>query len=378
MTIIYVKQVLVYLMSGSIYFKIVLHGRADIFSEILFKMTKAHAYMVGGLLIISSVLISTACTKTTETDDDLIGNWKRSNDFRGNGRSEAVCFTIGDYAYITTGVDASSRYKDMFEYNTVRKFWTQLEDFGGVARSSAVAFSIGTKGYVGTGYDGVSYLNDFWEYDQVSGHWTEVESLPDEGRHEAVAFTLNGKGYVACGNDGNFLATMWEYNPGADEWNQKPDVTGSKRSSAMAFVYNNKAYILSGNNNGQLLRDVRVYDPVTEEWTDKTRIDNYSEDSFDDDYGGIPRQNAVMFTIGDHVYMTSGENSSGSIISTTWEYDPESDIWTQKTAFEGTGRTGAVAFTLNNRGFVLTGRSGSLNMDDMYELLPNDEQADDD
>lgn len=334
--------------------------------------------MFGGLLIISSVVITSSCTKTTDADDDLIGNWKKSNDFRGNGRSESVSFTIGDYAYVTTGVDGSGRYKDLFEYNTVRKFWTQLEDFGGTARSSAVAFSIGTKGYVGTGYDGIGLLSDFWEFDQASGHWREIESIPDDGRQEAVAFTIAGKGYVACGNDGNFLATMWQYDPGSDQWDQKADVTGSKRSGAMAFVYDNKAYIVSGNNNGQLLRDVRVYDPVTNDWAEKTRIDNYSDESFDDDYGSIPRQNGVTFVIGSRVYLTAGETSTGSITSATWEYDPSTDIWTQKTGFEGTGRTGAVAFTLNNRGFVLTGRSGSLNMDDMYELLPNDEQADDD
>lgn len=171
---------------------------------------------------------------------------------------------------------------------------------------------------------------------------------------------------------------MWQYNPAADEWTQKADVTGSKRSQATAFVVNGKAYICSGNNNGQLLRDLRMYDPATNDWTEKARIDNYSDEEFDDDYATIPRQNAVAFTMGNYVYLTAGESSSGSITSITWQYDPESDRWTQKTAFEGTGRTGAVAFTLNNRGFALTGRSGSLNMDDVYEFLPNDTQVDDD
>lgn len=94
-------------------------------------MTKAKAYIAGGLLILSSIAVTSSCTKSTDTDDDLVGNWKKSNDFRGNGRSEAVSFTIGDYAYVTTGVDGSGRYKDLFEYNTERKFWTQKEDFGG-------------------------------------------------------------------------------------------------------------------------------------------------------------------------------------------------------------------------------------------------------
>jgi hypothetical protein len=66
------------------------------------------------------------------------------------------------------------------------------------------------------------------------------------------------------------------------------------------------------------------------------------------------------------------------MVSTTWEYNYSSDRWTQKTSFEGTARTGAVAFTMNERGFVLTGRSGSLSFDNMYELHPDEEQDTDD
>jgi hypothetical protein len=50
----------------------------------------------------------------------------------------------------------------------------------------------------------------------------------------------------------------------------------------------------------------------------------------------------------------------------------------EKTAFEGTGRSGSVAFSINNRGFVFTGRSGSLVFDNGYELMPEDEKVDGD
>lgn len=338
--------------------------------------------MFGSSLIIGAFIFTPGCTKNTDDDDDLIGNWKRSNDFEGLARSEAVSFTIGSNAYVTTGATTTTRFKDLWQYSATNQYWTQLSDFPGSARNAAVAFSVNGKGYVGTGYDGINALDDFYEFDPAATtQWKPIASIPGgltagAPRYKGVAFAIDGKGYVACGYNGNYLNNMWQYDPGSNQWEKKASVGGSKRDGAFAFVFGNKAYVCAGNNNGTIQTDVQMYDPATDKWTEKTKIYNYSEDSYDDDYGGIPRQNAAVFTIGNYVYVTGGEN--GSIISTTWQYDPANDSWAQKTGFEGKERSGAVAFTLNNRGFVLTGRSGSLVMDDMYEFLPTDEQIDGD
>jgi N-acetylneuraminic acid mutarotase len=341
-------------------------------------MRKVNAYLIGSAIILSSVLISQSCTKDTGDDDDLIGNWKKSSDFGGNARSEAVSFVIGEFAYVTTGATATDRFKDLWEYNTTRQYWTQKADFPGAARYSAVAFAIGNRGYLGTGQDGLSAagFNDFWEYNPDSNQWAEKASFPGGPRYDAVGFAVEGKGYIACGYDGNYLNSMWQYDPSSNSWSQKASVGGSKRKAAMAFVHGNKAYVCSGNNNNEMLQDLWMYDPNSNAWAEKTKIYNASEESFDDDWGSIPRQNGVTFNMNNKVYLTSGEN--GSITSVTWEYDPSVDSWSQKTAFEGSGRTGALAFTLGNRGFVLTGRSGSLVMDNVYEFIPSDAQVDGD
>jgi N-acetylneuraminic acid mutarotase len=344
-------------------------------------MKKMYAYVISAAMISSSVFLSSACTKETDDDDDLIGNWKRVDDFEGLARSEAVSFTIGDYGYISTGSSTTERFHDLWEYNTTLRYWTQKANMPGAARNSAVAFSIGTKGYVATGYDGATRLNDLWEYNQATNTWSPKANFGGSARYDAIAFVVNGKGYVGCGYDGNYLKDLWEYTPGATSadpgsWIQKASVGGSKRSAAMAFVVDSKAYVMGGNNNGEVQQDLWTYDAATNTWTEKTKVYNYSDETYDDDYGSIPRQNGVAFAIGNYIYLSSGEN--GSINSATWRYDPVNDSWTQKTGFEGTGRTGAVAMTLSSRGFVLTGRSGSLVMDNAYELLPDDEQVDND
>jgi len=332
-------------------------------------------------MILASSVISVGCTKDTDSDDDLVGNWKRIDDFEGLARSEAVSFTIGDYGYISTGTAVTDRFRDTWEYNTGLRYWTQKADLPGAARNSAVAFTIGTRAYVGTGYDGSARLNDLWEYDQATNTWSQKANFGGSARYDAVAFAVDGKGYIGCGYDGNYLKDLWEFTPGATtadagNWEQKASVGGSKRSAAISFVVNNKAYILGGNNNGEIQRDLWAYDQASNTWTEKNKIYDYTDDDFDDDYGTIARQNGVAFVIDNNVYLATGEASS--ITPTTWMYNPTTDLWTEKTSFEATSRTGAVALTLNNRGFVLTGRSGSLVMDNAYELLPNDEQVDND
>lgn len=347
-------------------------------------MKRTYAYWVGASLIITSLVAAPGCTKSTDDDSELVGNWKRSDDFEGNARSEAVSFVIGDNAYVGTGATNTSnteRFKDLWEYNVTRRYWVQKADLPGAARSSAVAFAIGSKGYVGTGYDGVQRLSDFWEYDPSGDTWTQKAGFGGSARTDASAFTIDGNGYVACGYDGNWLKDLWEYTPGAGStdpgtWTKKASVGGSKRSAAMSFTFGGKAYICAGVNNGEVQQDLWQYDPVADTWAEKTKIYNYSDDSYDDDWGTIARHNGVVFTIGNYVYLATGEN--GSINSTTWRYDPANDTWVEKTGFEQTGRTGAVAFTISNRGFVLTGRSGTLMMDNMYEFLPDDEQVDND
>jgi N-acetylneuraminic acid mutarotase len=365
-------------MGRSIYFKIVFSRPADIFIKIS-KMKKVYTYLLGGSLITSSIFISESCTKHTTSDSDLVGNWTRASDFDGYARSEAVSFVIGDYAYITTGTTDRERLNDLWEFSLTRNYWSQKADLTGAARSSAVGFAIGSKGYVGTGYDGADRLNDFWEYDPSLNQWTQKDDFKGTPRYDAVGFALNSNGYISCGYDGNYLKDLWQFNPAApagSQWVQKASIGGTKRSAATSFVINGKAYIVSGNNNGEILKDLWMYDDATDQWTQKRQIYNYSTDTYDDSYSTIPRQNAAAFVMGSYAYLTVGEN--GSLVSSTWQYDPVNDLWAEKTGFEGTARTGAIAFSLNDRGFVMTGRSGSSPFDNGFEFHPDDEKVDGD
>lgn len=319
------------------------------------------------ITLLSFLLVFTlfSCKKSTVpyTQD---GNWITRSQLDGPARSEAVAFTIGDHAYLGTGWDGlNKRYADLWQYDPVGDNWAQMQSMpDSAARSSAVGFAASGKGYVGTGYDGFNYLKDFWQYDPESNSWTRKADFLGGSRYEAVGFGIGDFGYIGTGFDGsNALKDFYKYDPSSDSWTSI-GFSGNKRYSAVTFVYNNKAYLVTGINSGVPTNDFWVFDPSAADanWSEKNHITNYSTENFDDGYTNIIRSNAAGFVItgtatGDKGYISTGEN--GALYTYTWEYDFGTDLWKEKTPFEGPATTGAVGFNVMNRGYIATGRTGN-------------------
>jgi N-acetylneuraminic acid mutarotase len=303
-----------------------------------------------------------------DDDDELYGNWSSLSDFDGTPRSEAVGFVIDGKAYIGTGYDGESRLKDFWEYNPELNYWTQKADLPGEARAAAVGFSIENKGYIGTGYNGEIKLNDFWEFDPQLNKWERKADFIGTERYGSVCFSIDDKGYVGSGYDGNSLKDFYSYSPSNDTWEKIISIGGSKRRDASAFVIDGKAYVISGIDNGVYLNDIWEYNPLTEFWTEKNKISNFTDYTFDDYYLSIARINASAFAFSGKGYLACG--STGSMITNVWEYDPLDDLWEEKTAFEGSTRTEAIGFAIGSKGYIVAGRSSSYYFDDIWCFDP--------
>lgn len=318
------------------------------------------------------VIMFTACSSKSNSSTDLVGDWVNRYSFNGVARSEAVGFTIGNKYYFGTGYDGTNRLNDFWEYDGTSGLWKKVKTFPGAARSGAVGFSVGSNGYVGTGLDdNGNRLQDFYEFTPGvnpgdSGTWVQKSNFGGSARQDATAFAINSKGYVATGYDGTYLKDFWEYDPTGDTWTEKA-FPGNKRKEAVSFVIGTKAYLATGINNGLVVNDFWSYDQ-TNGWVKLRDINNTTDSSFDDLYTSIVRSNAAAFVIGSKGYVVSGEN--GANLNQCWEYDPSTDLWIQKTAFEGAARTGSTGFSVNGKGFIVTGRNGSSPYDDFWEFLP--------
>ncbi|MCU4177062.1 galactose oxidase [Marinilabiliaceae bacterium N1Y90] len=334
---------------------------------------------INGLLVMLAFVMVFASCSDDDDEVELQGNWIDLGSFEGVPRSDAVAFTVGNYAYVGTGYDGyeDERLNDFWRYDAEKDFWTQVKSLPASARNGAVAFGTSTKGFITTGYDGEFKLKDTWEYDPESNEWTQKSDFGGTGRYGSVAFSIDDKGYVGTGYDGNILKDFWQYDPIMDSWEQIVSIGGKKRRDASTFVINNKAYVCMGSDNGEYLEDLWQYDPLENSWLQKRKIgkDANTDESYDDDYEmtGI---NGVAFSINGLGYLATG--GPGYPNNHVWEYDPVLDLWEQRTSHEGSPRYEAVAFTIDNKPYVLTGRSSSYYMDDVWTFDPDATQDDND
>ncbi len=316
------------------------------------------------------------------SSDDLDGNWIKASTFEGTPRGGAVSFVVGDFAYVGTGYDGKDCLKEFYKYS-IQSGWIKIADFPGIERKEAVAFTATVNGqemvYVGTGVDeDDNRLSDFYEFNPATDTWntTPIEFM-GTARQNAISFSIGGIGYVGTGygyldgKDRNYLKDFYKFENGT--WS-KIAFDGEKSASAATFVIKDKAYVVSGLGS---LKYVWEYDPTLisadfNGWTRKEYLDD------DNRWEDVQRQQAVAFVINDRAYLATGKN--GNYTSEVWEYNPAKDDWTEKTSLERevSAREDAVAFTLNNRGFFATGNVGGGYLGDMWEFNPKMKETDDD
>lgn len=142
------------------------------------------------------------------------------------------------------------------------------------------------------------------------------ELTPREG---AVSFSIGNKGYLGTGIDDispYYKKDFREYDPNGNTWTQKADFEGTARSSAVGLSIGNKGYIgtgLSGNYPDYIYyKDFWEYHPDANSWTKKA------------DFGGTACSGAVGFSIGNKGYLGTGFNN-GAFYKDFWEYDPDDE-----------------------------------------------------
>ncbi len=139
-------------------------------------------------------------------------------------------------------------------------------------------------------------------------------------------------------------------------WFELSDFEGVPRSEAVAFTIGNKVYIGTGYDGEDRLNDFWEYDPDVNNWTQKA------------DFPGVPRNGAVGFGTGNKGYIGTGYDGINKL-NDFYEYNPATDTWTQITDFAGSARYGAVAFAIDDIGYVGTGYDGN-NLKDLWKYDP--------
>lgn len=348
--------------------------------------------LLSGMMLLLLLCLTGSCT---EEDEYTQGQWIKKSSYNGYVRAYACSFTIGNKGYMCCGYRGGNKdyLNDLWEYDMDSGVWTQCEDMPTEGRMYGVGFAAGGKGYITTGSkkDGTSayYVSDTWEYDPSADTWTQKDDFKGGAREGALAFSIGGYGYVGTGYNDDTIGWMmdfYRFNPNAtagQQWEVVNGFGGEKRRGGTAFVINDVAYICCGQNNNTAVVDFWKFDGSA--WTQLRDIaDTDSDNDYDDDYA-IARYNTVSFSINGLGYIATGTRSG--VTADYWMYDPDQDLWygdsdddftpmteVHNNASNASSRDGAISFANGERGFVLTGQSGGTYFDDMYELLPDEEE----
>lgn len=86
------------------------------------------------------------------------------------------------------------------------------------------------------------------------------------------------------------------------------------------------------------------------------------------------RDNTYSFSANGKIYFGGGRDQSGNVYGDMWEFNPSTNVWTQKQSFpSGFERYGAKAMVLNGKAYIIAGwkQSGSpLELQDVWEYDP--------
>lgn len=194
------------------------------------------------------------------------------------------------------------------------------------------------------------------------GIWTAKTSFPSGTLIRAGATSAGNKAYVGKGDYGS---EFWEYDPITDVWTQKANFGGGSRDWPLCFSIGNKVYMGLGSS-GSNMNDLWEYDPLTNAWTQKLSLGQL------DSLGMAVQGNlgAVAFSINGKGYVGTGINMAYTK-KDFYEFDPIQNSWTTKNLFPGTARYGAVGFSIGNKGYLATGSDGmGTFLTDLWEYEP--------
>ena len=278
------------------------------------------------------------------------------------GRAGAICFALGDTAYVVGGRQADGQYsstmmlyipsenqwihsiatplevrvhgigccssnavyiglgyaggsiynddthlRDWWRFDPQERSWTRLADFPSDKTVSAVAFANEQYVWVGFGFNGFS--DELWRYSIAGDIWEPVPPRhPWPARLMApVAVQMDGRLFQGTGFRTRSRNDWWEFIPESQEWERRKSLPAAGRHNAACAATRQSIWVLGGWNygdsltDGYHLADILRYNPYDDQWIK---------------CGTIPcgvTENGVATGIGNRLYFGLGENDKSEL-----------------------------------------------------------------
>lgn len=204
------------------------------------------------------------------------------------------------------------------------------------------------------------------EEETTIGNWSKTVPFKGRPRGGTVSFTIGDKVFAGLGYDGDdYITDFYVFDINEGYWSTLNDFEGTPREKAVAFVANGKAYVGLGYNRDldkEELGDFWEYDPTTDDWNQVK------------DFEGTARYNAIAFSINDIGYVGTGYDGD-NYNSDIWQYDATTNDWTEIVSYPGEKIEGGVSFVVNDKGYICAGTNNGSYTSDFWEFTPAADQT---
>ena len=176
--------------------------------------------------------------------------------------------------------------------------------------------------------------------------WVKKKNIPTARVAHAVA-TLNGQIYAIGGRyiENGIeirLSSVEVYNPVTDDWTEKTQLN-TVRSHCVSCSCNEKIYVIGGYDDYEGISNVEEYDPQTDTWTEKSHL-NFRRWGHD-----VAVANGKIYVIGG-----AREWPIREYVQSVEEYDPQTDTWSTKSSMPFK-RRGLSCSVVNDKIYVIGG-----------------------
>jgi len=215
------------------------------------------------------------------------------------------------------------------------------------------------------------------EYDPQTNTWTTKAWLAVDNRYGHGVATANNKIYVIGGSEGGSTkADVFEYDPLTNSWVTKTPLPNPRSSFSIA-VANEKIYVMGGFQGTGISSETLEYNPLTNQWITKAPMPSYSArtaanaatvnnkiyvignsstSEFDPVTNiwsqkagpSIARSSPTVCSVKGKIYAISG-NISGAGLKANEEYNPVHDAWTTKLQYPGEGGDDCISANVGNK-----------------------------
>lgn len=203
-------------------------------------------------------------------------------------------------------------------------------------------------------------------YDIDTDTWSFGANAP--GASSEGAGVANGGLFYNVGGRGAGATALWTYDPSTDSWNNSLSQMPTPRQGLAACVVGDAIYAIGGRtsngpNGGGKVDIVECYDILTDEWTTVAPLPER-------------RSDMAAEVVGGKIYIFGGFDQDRNVLNDVCMYDPTTDEWTTGLSPMPTAR-GAMYAVATHGGTVYViggwdGRSSGLSTNEAYKVAQDE------